>query len=101
MELELADWKAEGSKLEDKPESPQYFTLQGALVHVFLSSLGEFDTEDYTRSDGLVKNFLLMLFFILSFFMCIHMLNMLIAIMGNSFERNSAEKEARKNIAQL
>ena len=87
----MANWKSEGSKLEDKPEAPQYFTLEGALLHVYLSSLGEsrelsksgeFDVEDYTRSEGRVKNFLLMLFFFLSFFMCIHMLNMLIAIMG-------------------
>lgn len=33
--------------------------------------------------------------------MCIHMLNMLIAIMGNSFDKNNSEKEARKNISQL
>ena len=33
--------------------------------------------------------------------MCIHMLNMLVAIMGSSFEKNNQEKEARKNIAQL
>lgn len=101
MELELKAWSEAGADPAEKPEPTAYFTLQGAVIHVYLSSLGEFNVDDYTRSEGLVKNFLLMLFFFLSFFMCIHLLNMLIAIMGNSFERNSAEKEARKNIAQL
>lgn len=33
--------------------------------------------------------------------MCIHMLNMLIAIMGDSFDKNNQEKKVRKRIFQL
>lgn len=66
---------------------PPYATALGAVIHVYISSLGEFDIDSYLDSPMEVP--LLILFLGLSFFMCIHMLNMLIAIMGDSFERNN------------
>ena len=44
---------------------------------------------------------LTILFLLLSFFMCIHLLNMLIAIMGQSFDRNNEICESNRKISQL
>ena len=41
------------------------------------------------------------LFFLLSLFMCIHLLNMLIAIMGQSFDKNAEIAESNRKISQL
>ena len=55
------------------------------MSHVYLLALGEFNLEDYDLGDG-SDNFLLWLFFVgASFFLLIHLLNMLIAIMGDTF----------------
>lgn len=69
-------------------EPPIYSSFMGAIDHVYLSSLGEFDTGSYYGDNMAMKPMtpiLLFLFLGLSFFMCIHLLNMLIAIMGESF----------------
>mmetsp|Transcript_9402 Transcript_9402/g.14356 ORF Transcript_9402/g.14356 Transcript_9402/m.14356 type:complete len:126 (+) Transcript_9402:6161-6538(+) len=80
-----------------------YSSLLGAFNHVYLSALGEFNTDPYLEdsvSPG-TRTMLLILFFSLSFFMCIHLLNMLIAIMGESFAQNAENKEAKKKMSQL
>lgn len=59
---------------------PEYSTLLGALRHVFISSLGDMELGEYTNSE--MSWVLAILFILLSFLMCIHLLNMLIAIMG-------------------
>ena len=43
----------------------------------------------------------MILFTLMSFFMCIHLLNMLIAIMGDIFYMNQTNKEAKKKMSQL
>ena len=48
-----------------------------------------------------MEPYLIFLFLLLSFFMCIHMLNMLIALMGESFAKNSEVAEANKRMSQL
>mgnify|MGYP000117169341 CR=1 FL=1 len=40
------------------------------------------------------------LFGLLSFIMCIHLLNMLIAIMGQSFDRNNQISDSNKKVQQ-
>jgi hypothetical protein len=71
-------------------------------VHVYLSSLGEFDANGYMDKNG--KNsdmtvYLFILFLLMSFFMCIHLLNMLIAMMGDSFQKNNEMADAKKMIS--
>ena len=66
---------------------PSYSTWLGAAHHVYTSSRGEFDTGDYFGNP--MTPFVLILFLLLSFFMCIHLMNMLIAIMGESFSNNN------------
>jgi len=41
------------------------------------------------------------LFFFLSLFMCIHLLNMLIAVMGQSFDENALIADSNRKISQL
>jgi hypothetical protein len=61
--------------------------------------LGEFDTDLYL--DNSMTPALMILFTLMSFFMCIHLLNMLIAIMGDIFYNNQTNKEAKKKMNQL
>lgn len=92
-QIELEEWISNGSVVEDEPQGPEYSTLLGSTIHVYKASMGSFGHDDYVRNGGLITGFMLFLAFILSFFMCIHMLNMLIAIMGDSFSRNHEQKE--------
>mmetsp|Transcript_7702 Transcript_7702/g.11949 ORF Transcript_7702/g.11949 Transcript_7702/m.11949 type:complete len:99 (-) Transcript_7702:21-317(-) len=70
-----------------------------AFEHVYLSALGEFDVGAYFGS-AMTPVFVL-LFVGLSFFMCILMLNMLIAIMGDTFNQENETKEAKQKMSQL
>ena len=74
------------AELEKDQEAPKYSEFWGAFDHVYSSSLGEFDTDSYWGHD--MSPITVFLFLAMSFFMCIHLLNMLIAMMGNSFTRN-------------
>ena len=78
---------------------PSYSTLVGAAHHVYVSSLGEFDTVAYFNNP--MSPILAFLFICLSFFMCIHLLNMLIAIMGESFSQSKKLAEAETKMSQL
>lgn len=80
-------------------ESPPYHTWIMAAHHVYTSSLGEFDTDFYFQDS--MSPWLICLFLALSFFMCIHLLNMLIAIMGESFANNNTVAESKKRMSQL
>ena len=75
----------------------KYSDIWGALDHVYTSSLGEFDTDAYWETD--MAPIAVFLFFAMSFFMCIHLLNMLIAMMGNSFTQNHSVAEQRKKMS--
>jgi len=69
---------------------PGYTTLMGSMQHVFLLALGEFNLEDYDLGGNNYDYFVLwMLFVAASFVLLIHLLNMLIAIMGESFAQNN------------
>lgn len=61
----------------------QDMTFQDSLFINYRISLGDFDTTDYTMPQ-------IMLFLLSSFFMTLVMLNLLIAIMGDSFDRVSS-----------
>ena len=85
------------SYTQEGEDAPSYSSLIGAAHHVYTSSLGEFDTQAYFDND--MSPILACLFICLSFFMCIHLLNMLIAIMGESFSKNSKVAEAEIKIS--
>lgn len=71
----------------------------GAFDHVYTSSLGELGTDTYYLDE--MTPILIILFLFMSFFMTIHLLNMLIAMMGESFAKNNEEGEAKKKMSQL
>ena len=62
-----------------------------------MSSLGELEVGNY--ADNEMTPILSVLFVLLSFFMCVHMLNMLIALMGQSFDSNAKVSESNKKIS--
>lgn len=74
-----------------------YSSMMGALQHGYMSALGELDVEDY--ANNAMTPVLSILFVLLSFFMCIHMLNMLIAIMGQSFDINAEVADSNRKIS--
>lgn len=76
-----------------------YATFLSSFNHVYTSSLGELDTETYYEDE--MQPVLLILFIFMSFFMTIHLLNMLIAMMGESFAKNNEEGETKKKMSHL
>ena len=70
---------------EEEQDIP-YATFEGAFDHVFESSLGGFNTNYYWGHK--MTPITVFLYIAMSFFMCIHLLNMLIAMMGESFTEN-------------
>jgi len=80
-------------------DAPSYATISGAFADTYMSALGQLDISEY--GDGPMAPILYFLFIMLSFIMCIHMLNMLIAIMGQSFDRNEEISDSNKKISQL
>jgi len=78
---------------------PSYATIGGALSDTYMSALGQLDISEYGGSP--MTPILYVLFILLSFIMCIHLLNMLIAIMGQSFDRNAEIADSNRKINQL
>lgn len=91
----IAKNQVEFDNLEEDGE-PSYHTFVGALQHVYLTALGEFGLDDYTLGDGSQEVVLWVLFISASFLLLIHLLNMLIAIMGESFAKNNETKSMQQ-----
>lgn len=73
-------------------EIPPYGTFGGALMYVYVSALGEVDNGSFKSSDRITEFVLDSLFVFMTFLLLINMFNMLIAIMGNTFEENNRTK---------
>lgn len=102
--LTLAFHQIGRNQIEMHPEYKEdggipYSTYLGAFDHVYTSSLGELGTDTY-YGDG-EQTTIIILFLFMSFFMTIHLLNMLIAMMGESFAKNAEDGEAKKKMSQL
>lgn len=73
--------------------------MRGALRYVYLMVLGETGADDHNYSKGNQPSntSILWLFFILfTLIVCVHMLNMLIAIMGESFSQNKESEQVNR-----
>ena len=70
-------------------ESLNFGTIQSAFYNSYLFMLGGFDGDFSGTSNPSLGSFLLAMFM---FFMAIHMLNLLIALMGETFENVSEKK---------
>jgi hypothetical protein len=62
------------------------------LHNIYLLALGDFNTDEYEMGEK-SKPILWFLFIIASFLLLIHLLNMLIAIMGETFAQNNEIKK--------
>ena len=67
----------------NRVSKPAYATLLGCVDHVIQSSLGGFNTSEYY--DNPMTKFIYPLFLLMVFAECILLLNMLIAVMNDSF----------------
>ena len=80
---------------------PSYSTFPGAIRHVYLLALGEFNLEDYEYGNGGSFVVLWIMFALASFLLLLHLLNMLIAIMGETFAVNNEVKQMQQLKAHL
>lgn len=69
------------------------------MIHIYESSLGNFSTDTYF--EDAMWPWLLLFFLLLTVGMLITLLNMLIAIMGETFSKNSEIAESKKRLSQL
>ena len=68
-----------------------------ACWYVYLLALGEFDLEAYEAGDSYAMTAILKTYFgLASFLLLIHLLNMLIAIMGETFAQNNEIKHQQQ-----
>jgi hypothetical protein len=102
MEIEGApspqQWNGRGS--------PGYATLLGSIDHVIQSSLGGFVTDQYYANaenhwHNPMTKYIYPLFLLLVFCECILLLNLLIAVMNDSFLNNNEVVESTKRQQQL
>lgn len=72
---------------------PEYTTWEGAMVHVFRIALGDFEIGMYSDGDAGSYGVLMLLWVLSTFLLALHLLNMLIAIMGETFSANNETKD--------
>ena len=81
---------------KDSPMVTKHFNVSvvDTMIDQYLMLFGEFASlENYTGVDGLEKEFIMLFFVCATFFSTITMLNMLIAIMGDTFDRCTESRE--------
>ena len=76
------------------PDEPgQGNSFLAAFWHVYITSLGEYDTESYGNRGTMNTYVVWILFFLATFFIQITFMNMLIAIMQNTFVKVMAKRQ--------
>ena len=68
------------------------YDFANAFVHIYNLAIGEYDTENFDNHGPIIKFFLWMIFFMATFMLQIVFMNMLIAIMANTFDEVMAVK---------
>lgn len=81
------------------PDLPEFTSTIGAFTHVYRIGLGDFDFDGYTdflddksANKTHLSFFFYLFWYISGFLLQIHFLNMLIAIMGETFSKNNETK---------
>jgi len=83
------------SNNNDKDSETQFISsIGGAFIYSYLLSLGEFNLDSFDKSEDVWLIWLL--FVICSMFTTIVLLNMLVAIMGESFSRVNEQSENQR-----
>ena len=67
-------------------KSISYNTITGSIEYVAEMFLGETDQSTYALGRGSMNVILHLVFWVAAFIIMIHLMNMLIAIMGNTFD---------------
>ena len=81
---------------------PLYSNFRGALETTWLIALGDFSqTGSFTQGAGSQNLSLQVLFVIASFFLCLHFMNMIIAIMNGINEENNEIKDKLNSKSHL
>jgi hypothetical protein len=84
----------------DEDDEPMYSKFSGAIQYIYLLCLGEISADDANFSKGDQSQFYIgwILFIASTFIILVTMMNMLIAIMGTTFENNMEVEE--ENLAR-
>lgn len=83
-------------------EAPVYSEFGGALWQMWMLCLGGPEVDGFFIGENkLMKPFLLIMFFLSALSILIHLLNMLIAIMGDTFSKNNEVEHEKKLKEQL
>ena len=64
-----------------------HWSFTSAIKHVWLISLGDYSTDDYGNRGEVSKQLIWLVFIAATFFIQITFMNMLIAIMSNTFDK--------------
>ena len=76
--------------VKEYEETPiPYTDIRKAIWYIWLLTLGEFNYDCFWLGNANSSFYLIFVFCIATFMMIIHLLNMLIAIMGNTFENRN------------
>ena len=90
------------NQLEFEGHEAEYADFGGAMKYIYLTALGEFGIEDYEgKGEGKYRGILWFLFILATFMLLVHLLNMLIAIMGETFSEMTANEEVQKAKSHL
>ena len=87
--LNLVDKSAsEEEQHQQKSVIAQMFSYDfaNAFVHMYNLAIGDYDTENFENKGITIKLFLWIVFFLATFMLQVVFMNMLIAIMGNTFD---------------
>ena len=90
-------------EIEDKDDYPIYYEIRGAFQYIYLLSLGEIfaDDDNFSKGNKQQQGYLWVLFILATFVIIVTMMNMLIAIMGDTFVKSSEVAEQNTNREHL
>jgi len=82
-------------------EYPEYSDFFVSIRYMYLLALGEFGFDDFKKGDKTMGKWLWLYFLIASFVILVHLMNMLIAVMGETFSSNNEVKDRLKTQSHL
>ena len=81
---------------DEEVDSIYYKSLTSSFMFMWDTCLGEIMTDTFELGDGSQKPYLFVLNIFAQFILLVHLLNMLIAIMGNTFmQRNEVAEQVK------
>ena len=87
--------QVQADQVPEEKEDIAYASFGGAMQYIWYISIGELSADDnlFSKTDSLITQIVLwVLFSLATFLILIHMLNMLIAVMTDTFTLNNENK---------